>query len=110
MSSFNAVHSTLAMQVLSIIGAATAAADVCYIFYVLTNISHWRFNHLSPQGVVVVLCACSIYGCVSTWVGIPYIVKRASLKARLADPVKRASLLGLVSILHPSFFDLTLGL
>lgn len=73
--------------------------NTTYILYALSSVSGWQLNKLPPQGVILVLCCVSIFGCLLTWVYIPTINKRAQKTATRADPVQKANLLGLVSVL-----------
>ena len=81
---------------ISIITAFTGVANIAYVLFAFPNISRWYFNNLTPQGVIVVLCAFGILSCLVNMSFIPLIVRDASVAAQKADPVKRASLLGLV--------------
>lgn len=86
------------LQTVSIIGGVTAIINTTYILYTLSSVNSWHFHHLPAQGVVIVLCAVALFGCLVTWVSIPTIIKNAQKTARRADPVTRANLLGLVSV------------
>ena len=86
-----------ALQVVSTVGGITAVVNTTYILYTLSSVSGWEINTLPPQGIVVVLCAVAIFGCLLTVVTTPEIERNAMKIARRADPVTRANLLGLVS-------------
>ncbi|KAL0025889.1 hypothetical protein WJX79_010702 [Trebouxia sp. C0005] len=45
---------------LPLIGCFTAVVDACYILYALVSPTGFKINDLSPQGVIIVLCACGI--------------------------------------------------
>ena len=69
---------------------------VSYVLYTISFPTAWDFNNLSPQGVVIVLCACGIGALCVMLVMLPGDVRRARLRAPTLNPVKHMNLLGLV--------------
>ena len=86
----------LLLQCLPGLSCLTAMILVSYILYTISCPTAWNFNTLSPQGVVVVVCACGIGALCVTLVMLPGDVKRAKLRAPTLNPVKHMNLLGLV--------------
>lgn len=79
------------------IACATTIINAAYILFTLSTDSGWTFNKLSPQGVVIVLCACGLFGMCGYVLNMPAEVRRARLTAPKLHPIKRMNLLGLVS-------------
>lgn len=86
----------LLLQCLPGLSCLTAMICVSYILYTISFPTAWNFNTLSPQGVVIVLCACGIGALCVTLVMLPGDVRRAKLRAPTLNPVKHMNLLGLV--------------
>lgn len=86
----------LPLQCLPALSCLRTMTCVSYILYTISFPTAWNFNTLSPQGVVIVLCACGIGALCITLVMLPGDVRRAKLRAPTLNPVKHMNLLGLV--------------
>ena len=87
------------MQCLPGITCFTAVSNVSYVLYTLSSPFAWHFNRLSPQGVVITLCACGLFALLVTMISIPAEVRLAHLRAPTFNPAKHTNLLGLVRTL-----------
>ncbi|DBB04960.1 TPA: hypothetical protein ACH3X3_010239 [Trebouxia sp. C0006] len=77
------------------IACATTIINAAYLLFTLSSYSGWKFNDLSPQGVVITLCVCGVLGMCGYALNMPAEIKRARLTAPKLHPIKRMNLLGL---------------
>lgn len=86
----------MVLQRLPGIACGGTIVSICYILYALVTPQGFRINTLSPQGVIVVLCACgsaiSIYTCLAG----PSTIKKLRYAIRPEAQIRRMNLLGLV--------------
>ena len=88
---------SLLLQCAPGIACATTIINAVYILFTLSSYSGWKFNDLSPQGVVITLCVCGVLGMCGYALNMPAEIKRARLTGPKLHPTKRMNLLGLVS-------------
>ena len=66
------------------------------IFYALASRQGAKINTLSPQGVIIVLCAAGTFVCVCTCLVAPAFIRKLGYAVRPEVQIRRMNLLGLV--------------
>ena len=85
------------MQSLPGISCGATMVTVCYILYPLPAPQGIQINTLSPQGVIIVLCAAGTAVCLYTCLAGPFVIRKLGYAKRPEAQNRRMNLLGLVS-------------
>lgn len=85
------------LQRLPFIACGATIVSIAYILYALSTSQGLKLNSLTPQGAIVVVCACGIAVCIYTCLVAPCSIKRFGYAIRPEAQIRRMNLLGLVS-------------
>ena len=84
------------MQILPAIACATTMLTVSVVLYALASRQGVRINTLSPQGVIIVMCAAGSAMCIYTCLAAPASIRKLGYATRPEVQIRRMNLLGLV--------------
>ena len=67
------------------------------IFFALASPQGVKINMMSPQGIVIILCAAGTFVCLYTCLVAPATIRKLGYAIRPEVQIRRMNLLGLVS-------------
>ena len=84
------------LQRLPFISCIVTIISIAFILYALSTPQGLKLDTLTPQGAIVVVCACGMAVCIYTCLVAPCSIKRFGYAIRPEAQIRRMNLLGLV--------------
>ena len=89
-------HLIVLLQRLPAIGCVSTMLIMSFILYALASPQGVKINTLSPQGVVIAICAAGTLTCLYTCLTAPATIRKLGYAIRPEVQIRRMNLLGLV--------------